>query len=113
MHTAEGHIRESGGYLTTLTHNEGGEVWVEDDDGITYEDLPRGLRRGSTYTIARFQSRNHTHHTCSWDRFNRVTLVVYCISRPQALTTSQVQYLEELGFKLPPTSIEGDCLCPP
>ena len=36
----------TGSLLTCLTHNEGGELWLEDGEGQCYDDTEVGMRCG-------------------------------------------------------------------
>ena len=95
----------SPGFLTTLTHNEGGSLWIEEEGGTVYEEDRGILKRGHTYSPCLqglfFQSNCTLHSTCSWSFTNRITLAAYCIGHPQQLGARQVHDLEHLGFQLP------------
>ena len=69
------------GFLTTLTHNEGGSLWIEEDGGTVYEEDKGVMRRGQTYSPCLqgllCPSNCTLHSTCSWSFTNRITLAAY------------------------------------
>ena len=95
----------TGSLLTCLTHNEGGELWLEDGEGQCYDDTEVGMRCGRIVRLSMqsllFPAHAMTHCTCDWSLTNRVTLAAYCIGTVKHLKKEETLLLEELGFCLP------------
>ncbi|OLP98267.1 hypothetical protein AK812_SmicGene19293 [Symbiodinium microadriaticum] len=66
-----------------LTYNEGGEVWVEEQGGSHFMDIPDRvtLVGGTVYSLhgqaLQFPAHAHLHATITWTAFDRVVLIAY------------------------------------
>lgn len=91
----------TGSLLTCLTHNEGGELWLEEGNGSA-EAATEDARCGSIIRLSMqsllFPAHSMMHCTCDWTMTRRVTLSAFCIGKVRHLKAADVQLLEDYGF---------------
>ena len=92
----DNHNAPTGSLILSLSHHEGGSVWLEESPG-RQGHCPNAMEScGKMYRITFqalfFQAHRQVHCTCDWDRANRITLTAYCIGTYQHLSASHKSF---------------------
>mmetsp|Transcript_110347 Transcript_110347/g.154888 ORF Transcript_110347/g.154888 Transcript_110347/m.154888 type:complete len:321 (-) Transcript_110347:248-1210(-) len=107
--------------LVARTPFEGGELWLEDEDGTVFQEHEGKLLKGRLLNLQNyattFPASRVLHCTERWGKCDRVTMVAYTVRNYYHLGPCHREHMASLGFCPPPESEmpvrRGSLLLPP